>query len=354
MSTHLAACSSCLSEQPSGRDEIVANIADEGALAYQPSGMSSLTETVFFVFGLVALGYLSGWTGYLRAEVGNGLSQFAVAIALPLLLFRTMVSADFHGAAPWHLWGAYFAAVIVAWTAGNLVTTRIFGRDAAIGVVGGISAAFSNTVLVGVPLMLGVYGQDGIDILSLIVAIHLPTMMMASIVVFELFGGQGREPDPPLVLMRGFLANIVVNPLIAGILIGLAWRVTELPLPPLAVRFVDALADIAGPLALFAVGLGLSKLGISGNARLSLALSALKLMLMPAAALLFAWLFGLPPLSAKVAVATAALPAGINSYLIAIQFGTGQALASSQMTLSTGLAVITMAFWLSVAEIAFG
>ena len=127
--------------------------------------MSSLTETVFFVFGLVALGYLSGWTGYLQAEVGNALSQFAVAIALPLLLFRTMVSADFHGAAPWHLWGAYFAAVIVAWTAGNLVTTRLFGRDAALGVVGGISAAFSNTVLVGVPLVLGVYGQDGIDIL---------------------------------------------------------------------------------------------------------------------------------------------------------------------------------------------
>ena len=64
----------------------MANIADDGALAYQASGMSSLSETVFFVFGLVALGYLSGWTGYLRAEVGEALSQFAVAIALPLLL----------------------------------------------------------------------------------------------------------------------------------------------------------------------------------------------------------------------------------------------------------------------------
>jgi malonate transporter and related proteins len=316
--------------------------------------MSSLTETVFFVFGLVALGYFSGWTGYLRTEVGDALSQFAVAIALPLLLFRTMVNADFHGAAPWHLWAAYFAAVIVAWTAGNLVTTRAFGRDPALGVVGGVSAAFSNTVLVGIPLVLGVYGQDGIDILSLIVSIHLPTMMMASIVMFELFGVQGRDPDPPLLLIRAFLGKIFVNPLIAGILIGLAWRFTSLPLPRLAVRFVDSLADIAGPLALFAVGLSLRKLGISGNVRLSLALSALKLMLMPAAALLFAWLLGLPPLSAKVAVATAALPAGINSYLIAVQLGAGQALASSQMTLSTGLAVVTAAFWLSVAEIVFG
>jgi malonate transporter and related proteins len=316
--------------------------------------MSPLSETVLFVFGLVALGYFSGWTGYLRAEIGDALSQFAVAIAVPLLLFRTMVNADFHGAAPWRLWACYFAAVIVAWTVGNLVTTRLFGRDTALGIIGGVAAAFSNMVLVGVPLILGVYGQDGIDILSLMVSIHLPTMMMASIVMFELFGARGREPDPPLVLIKGFLQKVLANPLIVGILAGLAWRFTGLPLPRLAVRFVDALADIAGPLALFAVGLGLRKFGVSGHVRLSLALSGLKLVLMPAAALLFAWLFGLPPLSAKVAVATAALPAGINSYLIAVQFGTGQALASNQMTLSTALAVVTSAFWLTMAEAVFG
>jgi len=316
--------------------------------------MSPLTETVLFVFGLVALGYVAAWSGYLRAGVGDGLSQFAVGVAMPLLLFRAMVTADFHGAAPWRLWAAYFAAVIVAWTAGNLATTRMFGRESALGVVGGVAAAFSNTVLVGIPFILGVYGQDGVDLLSLIVSIHLPTMMLASIVLFELFGSEGREPDPPLALLSGFLRKIIANPLIVGILAGLAWRVTGMSLPGLVVRFVDALADIAGPLALFAVGLGLRRLGISGNVRLALVLSALKLLLMPAAALAMAWFLGLPPLPAKIAVATAALPAGINSYLIAVQFGTGQALASNQMTISTAFAVVTTAFWLSIAEAVFG
>ena len=50
-----------------------------------------------------------------------------------------------------------------------------------------------------------------------------------------------------------------------------------------------------------------------------------------------------------MAVAAAALPSGINSYLIAVQFGTGQALASNQMTIATACAVVTTAFWLSVA-----
>ena len=86
----------------------------------------------------------------------------------------------------------------------------------------------------------------------------------------------------------------------------------------------------------------------------AIALSALKLFLMPAVALGAALLLGLPPLAAKVAVAAAALPSGVNSYLIATQFGTGQALASNQMTISTACAVATTAFWLTVTEAVFG
>jgi predicted permease len=310
-------------------------------------------ETVLFVFGLVALGYLAGLTGYLRTEVGDALSEFAVGVALPLLLFHTMVGADFHGSAPWSLWATYFSAVTVAWTAGHLVTTRIFGRDAQAGVVGGVATAFSNLLLLGVPFMLGVFGREGFEILSLIIAVHLPVMMVASIVLFGIFGRDGGVIDA-LEVIRRFLRRIIKNPLVVGILLGLAWRLTGLPLPSLAARLVDALAGIAGPLALFAMGLGLRKFGISGHVMPAIALSALKLFLMPAVALGAALLLGLPPLAAKVAVAAAALPSGVNSYLIATQFGTGQALASNQMTISTACAVATTAFWLTVAEAVFG
>ncbi|MEW9805217.1 AEC family transporter [Mesorhizobium sp. ZMM04-5] len=315
--------------------------------------MSPVIETVLFVFGLVALGYLAGATGFLKAEVGDALSQFAVGVALPLLLFRTMVGADFHGSAPWSLWAAYFSAVVVAWTAGHLTTTRIFGRDSRAGVVGGVATAFSNLLLLGVPFMQGVFGREGFEILSLIIAVHLPVMMMASIILFSIFGPAGGAKDP-LEVVRRFASGIARNPLVIGILIGLAWRMTGLPLPSLAARLVDALAGIAGPLALFAMGLGLRKFGISANVAPALALSALKLFLMPAVALAAVLLLGLPPLAAKVVVAAASLPSGVNSYLIATQFGTGQALASNQMTISTACAVATTAFWLTAAQAVLG
>ena len=81
---------------------------------------------------------------------------------------------------------------------------------------------------------------------------------------------------------------------------------------------------------------------------------ALKLFVMPALVLLLVWLLGLPPLTAKVAVVVAALPSGINSYLIAVQFNTGQALASNQMTIATASAVLTTSFWLTGVLHVFG
>lgn len=316
--------------------------------------ISPMVETVLFVFGLVALGYLAGLTGYLRTETGDALSTFAVSVALPLLLFRTMIGANFQGAAPWALWTTYFTAAAIVWTAGHLVTTRVFGRDGQAGVVGGVSSAFSNLVLLGIPFMLGVFGQEGFELLSLIISVHLPTMLMASIILFEIFGPKRSEPIHPVAIIRDFLRKILSNPLIIGIVAGLAWRATGLSLPPLAERFVDALAEIAGPVALFAMGLGLRKFGISGNVRPAIVLSALKLLLMPAVTLALAWLLGLPPMPAKVAVAAASLPSGVNSYLIATQFGTGQALASNQMTIATACAVVTTAFWLKMAAMVFG
>ncbi|RUW98660.1 AEC family transporter, partial [Mesorhizobium sp. M8A.F.Ca.ET.023.01.1.1] len=191
--------------------------------------MSPLTETVLFVFSLVALGYLAGFTGYLRPASGEGISDFAVSVAMPLLLFQTMVNADFHGVAPWPLWGAYFTAAAITWAAGHLVTTRIFGRDARAGVVGGVSSAYSNVVLLGAPFILGIFGPSGFEVLSLLVSVHLPIMMMASIVLFEMFGRGSGEHVHPLRVLRSFLRRLFINPLIIGILLGLAWRISGVP-----------------------------------------------------------------------------------------------------------------------------
>lgn len=315
--------------------------------------MSSLLETIAFVFGLVALGYLSGWTGHLKPKVGDAMTEFLVGVALPVLLFRTMIEADMSAAAPWLLLSVYFLAAGSAWTGAQLLTSRVFGRDDRAAVVGGVAGAFSNLLLLGFPLILSVYGRAGAEIVSLIIAVHLPIMMVASIVLMEWVKRKEGGSIEPARIARTFLRNLVGNALIVGIIAGLAWRFTGVPLPSFASRFVDTFAGLAGPMALFAMGLSLRGLGISGDIRPGIALAAIKLVAMPGLALLLALLAGLPPLAAKVAVVAASMPTGINPYLIATRFGVGRALASNTLTVATAVAVLTSAFWLFVVEAVF-
>ncbi len=316
--------------------------------------MSPMIETIAFVFGLVGLGYLAGWSGVLRPQVGEAMTDFAIVVAVPALLFRTMIEMDFAASAPWAMWLAYFSAIPLVWACGHLAVTKMFGREAAAGVVAGVAASFSNLLLLGLPFMQGVFGRPGVEVLSLLLAIHLPVMMASSMVAFEwVRRGEGRASAPSKVLLD-FLRNLFLNPLIVGILAGLLWRAGGLDMPALGSRFVGAFAGIAGTVALFSMGLSLRKFGISGNVRPALALAALKLVLLPAIVLGTATIVGLPPFVAKIVVVAASMPTGVNPYLIASRFGTGQVLASNTMTVSTLLAIATTGFWLAVAQSVFG
>lgn len=319
--------------------------------------MPAFVEAIVFIFLLIACGYATALGGILREGTAEGLSNFVFTIAVPVLLFRTLATADFAGLSPWGLWAAYFSTIAVTWVISHQLIRRVFGRDVRSGVVSGICGAFSNLVLLGLPFMLGVYGHKGLAILSMLVSIHLPILMATTVILYQWGAradGVALKAVRPGEIVVDFFRQLLRNPLIGGILAGLAVRMTGLPLPHLAGRLVDAFAGIAGPLALFSMGMGMRRFGIRGHLRSGFSLAAVKLMLMPAVALILALGLGLAPLTAKVIVAAASLPAGVNSWLIAEQFKTGQRLASTAMTIGTGLAIVTTSFWLLVAEWVFG
>jgi malonate transporter and related proteins len=316
--------------------------------------MTQIIDIVLPVFGLIAIGYLVAWSGLLSRLAGEGLVDFVFVLAIPLLIFRTIATADFGGVAPWRIWLPFFAAFALNWVIGDMMIRRVFGRDARAGLVAGVSAAYGNTVLVGIPLVITAYGDQGAAAITLIIAVHLPVMMSASAVLIgraERHDGVSEEVVTVAAAARNVAVNLLRNPIIIGLLLGVAWRVLGLPLAGVPKTLVDRLADVAAPLASFAMGMGLRKYGIRRNVPAGLALSALKLILMPAVVLVLArYVVPMPPIWAKVAVVAAACPTGINAYLLAARFRTGEALASNAIAISTGLSVVTATLWLSVVH----
>jgi predicted permease len=133
------------------------------------------------------------------------------------------------------------------------------------------------------------------------------------------------------------------------VLLGLAWNLTGLPLPPPVDEALRVLGSAVVPVCLVLIGLNLAQYGLRGRVRGALGLSALKLLLLPALVLLVAHLgFGLEGMPLGVVVMLAALPTGSNALIFAQRYDTHQAEATAAIVVSTTAFALTSSLWIAV------
>lgn len=309
--------------------------------------MFATAENVLPVFLLIFAGWLIVAAGYLQPKAGDALSDFVFKVAVPVLLFRTIAEADFHGAFPVRLWIAYFSGVAVVWTLAYLMANKILGTDHRTATVAGISSAFANTVFIGLPLVDRTVGPQGLVALSILIAVHLPVMMIVSTVLIE--RAEEKDTGKPhgriWNLFRSMGRNLRRNPLVYGIVGGGLYHFSGLPLGSVPKVIADQVAAMAGPAALISLGMAMRRYGFAGNGRIAVGATVLKLVVMPAAVMMFATLLGLSPEWRAALVLVAAVPTGVNAWLTAVQFNTAEALAASAITLTTGLGVLSVTVW---------
>lgn len=309
--------------------------------------MTTVLINVVPVFLLILIGWTVARVGLLKSETGDALGEFVFKIAVPMLIFRTLADAHFEGVSPFRLWAAYFIGVAITWTAGHIVATALFGRDAKIGVIAGMSSSFANNVFIGLPLVAHMVGKDGLVAVSILLAIHLPIMMIAGTILMEsasarVDGGQSRSLS---AILRQVGANLARNPLVISLAVGVVFNFLGLSLNPAVATVIDQLAASAGPAALVSIGMALTRYPIRGDVALSASAGVLKLALMPMVVYLASNLLGLPSDWAAALVLTSSVPTGINAWLIAQRFRSGQSLAASVISMTTAFGVLTVGFW---------
>lgn len=294
---------------------------------------------VFPVFGLIGIGYLGNRFDLASHRMGEGLSEFVFALALPCLIFSTLAHARIPPVQPWGYWIAYFAGVAIVWTCAMAIGQRFYGLRGIPAVVAGFSAGQANTVFVGVPMILKAYGNEGAVPLFLLIAIHLPITMTAATLLAE---GRGASP---LTLIR----RLATHPIVVGILAGSAVRPFIAFIPGPVWQTLDLLGGAAIPCALISMGIALRRYGLKTGWQLPALISGLKLIVHPFIVLfLTTRVFQMPPVWSGVAVLFASCPSGINAYLFAERYGEGIPLASAAVTLSTVLALGTSILWLRI------
>jgi len=312
--------------------------------------MLEILFTVLPVFAVLAAGYVAVRSGYLPVTVADALNAFTVRLAVPVLLTRAMyrldLSAAFH---PPMLISFYTGAILCFVTA--IVFARVFWkRRPGEAVAVGFSATFSNTVLLGLPIVERAFGPAALTPAYGIVALHAPMLYAIGMLTMEIARRDGRPLSEALVTA---LRSILANPLMIGILTGAALNLANIELGEPLIAAVDLLSNAAIPAALVGIGASLTQYRLRAEWSEAATVSAITLMLHPAIALAVAHFgFALPPEQMRTAVLLAAMPPGMNIYVFAVMYQRAQALAASAILMATAASVVTISVWLAVLRIA--
>ncbi|GJE53998.1 MULTISPECIES: AEC family transporter [Methylobacterium] len=305
--------------------------------------MTALTLVVP-IFGLVVIGWFAAITGLLSERVSEGLSEYVFAIAVPALIVATLTRPGMSGEIAWGYWFSYFGGAAIAWGAGSLIGIRREGVERRGAILHGFAASQSNTIFVGVPMILQAYGEAGAFPLFMLLAVHLPLMMGAATFLIESDGERSLVQR-----LKGLGLVLVKNPIFLALAFGMALKIAGVAPAGMAKALVDDLGGTASTCALIALGAGLTRYRVLHDLPGASVIAALKLGLHPFAVWVLAFhVFTMPPAYAGVAVLFAAMPVGINAYLLAARYRTEQGLVAASVLVSTLAAAVTTIGWLLV------
>ncbi|MCA8933782.1 MAG: AEC family transporter [Rhodospirillaceae bacterium] len=310
--------------------------------------MMAIIDIVGPVFLVVAVGYFSVRIGLFPAAGVSGLIAFVNTFATPCLLFRAMLTVDFATAFHPAYLASFYAGAFVAFAIGVLAARTVFRRRPGESVVFGFAAYFSNTVLLGLPIVHRAYGEEALPLIYTIIGLHAPILMSFGMVMMEL---ARRDAEPLGRALLGAAKRVATNPLLIGIMLGLLTNLSGIELPEVLDAATQTMALAVLPAALFGLGGALNEYKLQESWGQAVAAAGLKLVLHPALVLLAThYLFHLPWELVRVAVVTAAMPSGLNVYIFATFYKRATDVAANTVLIATVMAVATISLWLVVLD----
>ncbi len=302
--------------------------------------MHEVIQIVTPVFGLSLIGYLAARTGMFPETAASGLARFVFDYAMPLMLIRTFAAAQLPQQLPWDLLGSYYLPTFALYAMGMLIGAVVFKQDPDRRIITGFGCAFGNNVLLGLPLVMLTFGEEGALPFFIILSVHGLSLFTLTTLLLE-YGRHGGGSGVTVALNT--IKGLLKNPILAGLAVGLTLNRTGMHLPQPIDQIALYMQNAVAACALFSLGAALSRYHIAGQLRQSLFILSMKNLLMPALVWILATrVFGLEPLWAMVATLMAAQPSGVNTYLFAERYRAACALATTTVFLSTTFSVVSI------------
>ena len=199
----------------------------------------------------------------------------------------------------------------------------------------------SNFAILGVPLAVNMFGDAGGQAIAIAMPFVILMFNTYSVIILSVFSGDS-EKRLNRTTVVGILKNIVTNPLIIAVVLGLPLMLLGIELPAAADKTLNYLSGLTTPLALISLGANFKLESLKGRAGYAVTGALTKTLILPAIAVTAAALIGLRGPSLGVVLICFGAPTAVSSYIMAKKMGNDHELAAQILLLSTMVCALTI------------
>lgn len=303
-----------------------------------------ITNVVLPVFLLVFVGIFLRLMKVIDDKFVKLSSAFVFKVSLPALLFLKLYDVDLGRTIDMPMILLILIGTVVIYYIAKFIAIYLKLPPENEGVF--IQGAFrSNYAIVGLAIILRMFGPDAVAKASFLLLFALPLYNYLGVWVLKMVHNRNSKMDYSQIAK-----DIMLNPLILSVIIAIPFSIIQFKLPDSIETTGNYLGDIALPLALLGIGGSIDIKSIREASGLAFGSSIIKNVLSPLIAIVAAYYLGIRGDDLGVIFVIFGCPTAIASFIMAASLKGNIRLAGNIVVISTLGSLLTMTLGLFILK----
>jgi predicted permease len=297
------------------------------------------------------IGYVIRRLGIVDEHFATVANRYVFKVSLPVLLFRDLSTADFK--TDFDLKFVLFCFIVtflmfsLTW-----LFTEIFMKDDSMKGAFVQASCRSSAAILGIAFIENIYADAGMAPLMIVAAVPLFNIFAVIILTFkahpELHGKPANTDLSKKDTIKKAAINIAKNPIIIGILLGLASSLADFTYPAIINKTIANIAQTATPIALICIGASFEGSKAIKKIKPTIIASFIKLILLAAIFVPIAIFMGFRNQELIAILVMLASPTTVTCFVMAKAMDNDEVLSSSIVVLTTLLSSVTLTAWIFI------
>lgn len=291
------------------------------------------------IFLVILLGWFLKKIRLINDTFADIANKYVFKVSLPVLLFKDIATTSILKDLNIRFVLFCFFGTILMFI-GVWIFSHFYCKDPGIEGAFAQGAARGSAAVLGVAFVENICGNSGMAPLMIVAAVPLFNIFSVIILTFC-----GNNKANGMAGIQKACINVLKNPIIIGILLGIPFSVLQIDIPTIPMKTIDYIAQTATPIALIAVGAGFDSKQAISKVRPAVCASLIKLVILPCIFVPLAVCFNFNASEVIAVLIMTGAPTTVTSYIMAKNMDNDAVLSSNIIVMTTLLSSVTLTIW---------